>query len=126
MNRLIIISCILTGTIILSIASLFHLKDTSEIFSELILLAEESCLNEDIEGLAQYTQTMSDLINDRHSILSLYVSHEEIEKIESTIIILQSYVITQTYDGALACLKQLYFNTNHMYERELLNWDNIF
>lgn len=126
MDRLLIISCILIGTIILSIASLFHLKDTSEQFCELILLAEESCLDGDIERLDFYTQAMSDLIKERHSLLSLYVSHEEIEKIESTIIILESYVITETLDGALACLKQLYFTTNHMYERELLNWDNIF
>lgn len=126
MNRLIIISSIIVGILILSIVSLIHLKDTSEIFAELILNAEESCLNEDIINLKKYTNAMSNLINDRHSILSLYISHEEIEKIESTIIVLESYVITKTFDGALACLKQLYFTTNHMYERELLNWDNIF
>lgn len=126
MDRLLIISCVLIGTIILSIASLFHLKDTSEQFTELILLAEQSCLDGDVEKLEKYTKAMSNLIKDRHSILSLYISHEEIEKIESTLIILESYVITETLDGALACLKQLYFTTNHMYERELLNWDNIF
>lgn len=126
MDRLLIICCILTGTIILSIVSLFHLKDTSEIFADLIISAETSCLNEDIISLELYTKKMSNLIKDRHSLLSLYISHDEIEKIESTIIVLESYVITQTFDGALACLKQLYFTTNHMYERELLNWDNIF
>lgn len=126
MDRLLIITCILIGTIILSIASLFHLKDTSQQFFVLIEKAEESCLNHDIINLQKYSNALSDLLNDRHSILSLYVSHEEIEKIESNIIILQSYVITQTFDGALASLKQLHFTTNHMYERELLNFNNIF
>lgn len=126
MDRILIITCILIGTIVLSVASLVHLKETSELFSQIIVLAEESCLDKDIEMLEKYTQELWELVNDRYSVLSLYVSHEEIEKIESTIIVLQSYVITETFDGALACLKQLYFTTNHMYERELLNWDNIF
>lgn len=126
MDRLVIISTILVGIIIMSIASLLHLKDTSEIFAELILLAEESCINEDIINLTTHTKAMSNLINDRHSLLSLYISHEEIEKIESTIIVLESYVSLRAYEGALACLKQLYFTTNHLYERELLNLDNIF
>lgn len=126
MDRLIIISTILIGVIIMSIASLFHLKDTSELFSELILKAEESCISGDVEGLEQYTKAMSNLIEERHSLLSLYISHEEIEKIENDIIVLESYVTLGAYEGALACLKQLYFTTNHLYERELLNLDNIF
>lgn len=126
MDRLVIISTILVGIIIMSIASLFHLKDTSELFAELIILAEESCIQEDFISLQKHTKAMSDLINDRHSLLSLYISHEEIEKIESTIIILESYVVLEAYEGALACLKQLFFTTNHLYERELLNLDNVF
>lgn len=110
----------------LSVASLFHLKDTSQEFLEIILLAEQACLDKDTVLLTKYTDELWTLINARHSVLSLYISHEEIEKIESTVIILQSYAITETFDGALACLKQLYFTTNHMYERELLNWNNIF
>ncbi len=126
MDRLVIISTILVGVIILSIVSLLHLKDTSEIFSDLISKAEESCINGDIESLEEYTKAMSNLIEDRHSLLSLYISHEEIEKIENDIIVLESYVTLGAYEGALACLKQLYFTTNHLYERELLNLDNIF
>lgn len=126
MDRILIITIVLIGTIALSITSLFHLKDTSNEFLEIILLAEQACLDKDTILLRKYTDELWELVNAKHSLLSLYVSHDEIEKIESTVIILQSYSITETFDGALACLKQLYFTTNHMYERELLNWDNIF
>lgn len=126
MTRLITTIGIIITIIALCICGVFYTKNTKVQFIELIDTAIEQCENNDINGLKESTKKMSAFFESRHSFLSFFIRHDEIEKIETDIINLSGYTNISSFHNAQISLNHLKFMINHIYKNEIPNMENLF
>lgn len=126
MTRLLTVSSIMVLIVGLMFGATFYAKDTKNSLEVHIKAAIEACQSEDKEGLINASNAMSELLKKRHGVLSLYVRHDETEKLETHNVILSSYAKLGSFESAEVCLAQISFVANHIYQRESLSIDNIF
>lgn len=126
MERLITILCILIGIIGLSIGGIAYASDTKEKISADIEISLTACLNKDITTLREKSKAMSDFIEERHGVLSLYVRHDEIEKLENLLVRLNCYSKISDLDDAAVTLMEAQFMAEHILLRELPSAHNVF
>lgn len=126
MSRLVIVAVIITLILALSLSGVYYAKDTKVQLFELADVAIEQCKEEDAAELISSAKKMSAFFESRHGFLSFFVRHDEIEKMEADLVSLVSYSQLKSFDNAYFCLNHIRYTINHIYNRELPNWDNLF
>lgn len=64
--------------------------------------------------------------NNRHDKLAYYIEHDELEKVETHLTILQSDIEVEDYEQALGELDSCRFVLEHIQEKESFKLKNIF
>lgn len=64
--------------------------------------------------------------NDRHNKLAYYIEHDELEKVETDLTALKSYIETEEYEEAISELDKGVFVLKHIEEKNEFNLQNIF
>lgn len=124
MKRLYVILAILGVILLTALAGVFYAKDTCSTLLSMTEEAQKLCEREDAELLYQQAEKMSAFLESRHLILSLYVRHDELEKL--TLHLSDLCAKTKSGDIQVAVtLSQITFMSRHIYERELPNLDNL-
>ena len=104
-------------------------KATSELSSNLNQLKEE-ILQEDEEVNWEEAQIEFDRINDmwteKYDKMAYYIEHNELEKVESNLTGLKSYIKKQDSPEALNQLENGIFILKHIQEKNALDLKNIF
>lgn len=124
MKRLFVILLILALILSVAAGGVVYAENTCE---ELVSMTEEARRlsdAEDVAALALQAEKMSAFLEGRHLILSLYVRHDELEKLTVHLLTL----CAQTKAGSTdvqTTLAQVSFMAQHIYERELPNLDNL-
>ena len=125
MKRLVAVFILLTVLIVLSFGGKAFVKETRDELIELADKAKEAALSNDAKELLKYAEKMSAFFEDRHSVLSLYVRHDELEKLSAQLLSLLKQAELEDMDIGLT-LAQIVFTADHIYERELFSIDNLF
>ena len=98
-------------------------------------LEEVACLSEqylvegdnkeDIEAVERMN-SISDEWNKYEKILSLYIEHEELEKIDTSIVLIKSYISVDNYEDAIPEAKECVFILNHIRRKQKVSIANLF
>lgn len=125
MARTITIALIIALILALSLFSILYAKNTKDEIKKLTSEALSACESRDLLLLEEKIKSLSDLFEERQGFLSFYVRHDEIEKMESSLVSLRSYAKTGSFEAVNALLYQIEYLAFHIYQRELLNVDQL-
>lgn len=125
MGRMAAICTILALILCVSVFGILYARDTKDVMETAILTAKEACRQEDQAALAASAQEMKAQWESREGILSLYVRHDEIEKMSTYLVSLSAHAQSGSFAGAGAALEQMAFLADHIYRRELPGVNNI-
>ncbi|MBP3800739.1 MAG: DUF4363 family protein [Clostridia bacterium] len=64
--------------------------------------------------------------DDRYNILTYYLEHNELEKVENNLTVLKSYLESDEYAEASAKLDEMTFVLHHIEEKNKLDLKNVF
>lgn len=64
--------------------------------------------------------------NDRHKILAYYIEHDELEKVETELVLLKGNIEVQEYEQGIPNLSNCIFILEHIKEKTALQIKNIF
>ena len=64
--------------------------------------------------------------DDRYNILTYYLEHNELEKVESNLTVLKSYLESKEYAEARTKLDEMTFILHHIEEKNKLDLKNVF
>lgn len=115
---------ILTLLLLLSIAATAYAADTRDILLTMTEEARAYIEQEDAQALYLQAEKMSAFVEGRQAVLSLYVRHDELEKLEVQLISLTAQARSGDTDVSIL-LAQIDFIANHIYERELPEINNL-
>lgn len=104
-------------------------QSINTIFEELKELKEEMLKeNKDIddEKVKDQAEQVWKKWENRHDKLAYFIEHNELEKVETSLIELQSYIDTKEYNDSISQLDKAVFLLNHIQDKYALNLENIF
>lgn len=81
--------------------------------------------NEDYEKSSEKINEINDYLNEVESMLSCYIEHDELEKVQSSLTVLSSYVKMES-DDAFSEANDMSFIIKHIKEKDDLKIKNIF
>lgn len=101
-------------------------KSVKEISNKLIEI-EDEMKKESIENkkIKDKIGEMSNNLEEKHNKLSYYIEHNEIEKVETEITSLKSYVEVEQYDEAINEIERALFILNHIKDKYEFNLKTV-
>lgn len=101
-------------------------KSVKEISNKLIEI-EDEMKKENIENkkIKDKIGEMSNNLEEKHNKLSYYIEHNEIEKVETEITSLKSYVEVEQYDEAINEIERALFLLNHIKDKYEFNLKTV-
>ncbi len=120
---ILILSMIFVGNYI---TQSYTLKSVNEISSNLVEIKGEM-QKENIESkkVNDKIGEMSNNLERRHDKLSYYIEHNEIEKLETELTSLKSYVEVEQYDEAINEIDRALFLLNHIKDKYEFNMKTV-
>lgn len=120
---ILILSMIFVGNYI---TQSYTLKSVNEISSNLVEIKDEM-QKENIESkkVNDKIGEMSNNLERRHDKLSYYIEHNEIEKLETELTSLKSYVEVEQYDEAINEIDRAFFLLNHIKDKYEFNMKTV-
>lgn len=126
MKRLIITVTAIGFIIVAAGYGIIFTKDTRDTLSATISQAVTSCKNGNQQAAEEYSKQLKEEFDERSGVLSLYVRHDELERIEELLVDLRSNIDSGELIGAWKSLYSIEYLLEHIYHHELPNLDNIF
>ena len=93
-----------------------------EIFTEL----KGELLKEDSTQIENKIKDLDSKWTEKHDKLAYYIEHDELEKVDTAIVSMKSYVETDDYSSAIAELDEGKFVLEHIQKKNAFNLENIF
>lgn len=97
-------------------------SDITQIFSDL----KGNMLEEDKNEIDKKVKILDEKWGQKHDKLAYYIEHDELEKVDTAIVSLKSYVETDDYSSAIAELDKGKFILEHIQEKYAFNLENMF
>ena len=97
-------------------------SEITQIFKEL----KEEMLIENKEQIDNKVKILDEKWGQKHDALAYYIEHDEIEKVDTAIVSLKSYVETKDYSSAVAELDEGKFVLEHIQKKNAFNLENVF
>lgn len=97
-------------------------SEITQIFKEL----KEEMLIENKEQIDNKVKILDEKWGQKHDALAYYIEHDEIEKVDTAIVSLKSYVETKYYSSAVAELDEGKFVLEHIQKKNAFNLENVF
>ena len=97
-------------------------SEITQIFKEL----KEEMLIENKEQIDNKVKILDEKWGQKHDALAYYIEHDEIEKVDTAIVSLKSYVETEDYSSAVAELDEGKFVLEHIQKKNAFNLENVF
>lgn len=124
--------CIITVVMIIAINTLMekYTQETVKILSENLVELRNELPNEENENDEETMNKKLDLVceewDKRYNILTCYLEHNELEKIETNLTILKSSIECNEYSDAKCKLDEIIFGLHHIEEKNKLDIKNVF
>lgn len=126
MNRLITIGVIITLILAFSFWGIYYARDTADTYHTMIKQAEILSSKQDTGALLKLANKMDRMWSKREILLSFYVRHDDLDKMGVNLSVLKSHIGNKDYKNINLILQQLDYVAEHIYEKELLNLNNLF
>ena len=97
-------------------------SDITQIFADL----KGDMLKEDKDKINEKVKILDEKWRQKHDRLAYYIEHDELEKVDTAIVSLKSYVETDDYSSAIAELDEGKFILEHIQKKYAFNLENIF
>ena len=97
-------------------------SDITQIFADL----KGDMLKEDKDKIDEKVKILDEKWGKKHDRLAYYIEHDELEKVDTAIVSLKSYVETDDYSSAIAELDEGTFVLEHIQKKYAFNLENIF
>ena len=97
-------------------------SDITQIFADL----KSDMLKEDRDKFNEKVKILDEKWGQKHDRLAYYIEHDELEKVDTAIVSLKSYVETDDYSSAIAELDEGKFILEHIQKKYAFNLENIF
>ena len=83
-------------------------------------------LIENKEQIDNKVKSLDENGGKKHDALAYYIEHDELEKVDTAIVSLKSYVETKDYSSAVAELDEGKFVLEHIQKKNAFNLENVF
>lgn len=105
-----------------------YTKETvSELTSELTLLREDMTNQEvDNKKTRDKIEEIYEQWQKRHDKLAYFIEHDELEKVETELIAIKSYIETEEYQESVSELDKSVFILQHIEDKYAFNLQNVF
>lgn len=123
---LFIVIVIIIGNIITQNYTIESVKELSDSLTELKTKLEEKENNISDDNIKGKIQEIEDNWKSRHERLAYYIEHDELEKVETNITALKSFIITNEYAEAVSELDKSVFVLKHIEDKYAFNLQNVF
>lgn len=127
-KELVICIIIIIGILVLNtITENFTHESVSSLTDQLIGLRNE-ITEENIEKdeIKAKVNNIYSNWNDKYNVLAYYIEHNELEKVETNLVLLLSAIETGEYSDAVAKLNEDIFVLKHIQEKNSFDFKNIF
>ena len=127
-KELIICTIIVISIIIGNIITQNYTKETINITTQKLDELKSKITQEDIltEEVKNEILEIYDEWNKRHDKLAYYIEHDELEKVETDLTSLKSFIEVQEYKEAVSELDKTIYILKHIEEKYAFNLKNIF
>ena len=122
----VIIVLILIGNTITQNYVISSINELSKELSELRENIESDKENIKKDDIKNKFSNIEKKWKDRFKKLAYFIEHDELEKVEKNLVLLNSYIKTNSYEEAIAELNQSYFSLNHLEDKYNFDLENIF
>lgn len=105
-----------------------YTKETvSELTSELTLLREDM-INQEVDNkkTRDKIEEIYEQWQKRHDKLAYFIEHDELEKVETELIAIKSYIETEEYQESVSELDKSVFILQHIEDKYAFNLQNVF
>jgi predicted metalloprotease len=76
--------------------------------------------------LVNHMEEIEEKWTDIHDKMAYYIEHDELEKVDTDLTAMKSYIQTEEYEEAISELDKAVFCLNHIEEKYILELQNIF
>lgn len=97
-------------------------SEITQIFTDL----KGEILKEDKTQIENKVKSLDEKWGQKHDMLAYYIEHDELEKVDTAIVSMKSYVETEDYSSAVAELDEGKFVLEHIQKKYAFNLENIF
>lgn len=125
-KEFIIIIVVIALVVGLDIITSNYTKDSVEIISDELNILREYILEEDKKKAIDKMQEIKEKWEERYKILSFYIEHDELEKVETELTGLVADLSVEEYKNCIAELDTTIFILEHIQEKEEFNFRSIF
>lgn len=102
-------------------------ESVSELTSGLMTLREKMIGQEvDNEKTKNGIEEVYQKWKERHDELAYFIEHDELEKVETELIAIKSYIETQDYEESISELDKSVFILKHIEDKYAFNLQNVF
>lgn len=129
MKKEIIICVVIVIVIIIGnyITQNYTKESVQELNNKLYELRDEiSKQNVDDEKAKKYFKEIEEIWSNRHDKLAYYIEHDELEKVETDITSMKSYIENKEYADCISELDKSVFVLKHIEEKYAFNLENVF
>lgn len=120
--------CIIIVVAIVSL-DIFTQKYTQSATSEITQIFTDlkgDILKKDKAQIDSKVKNLDEKWGQKHDTLAYYIEHDELEKVDTAIVSMKSYVETEDYPSAVAELDEGKFVLEHIQKKNAFNLENIF
>lgn len=103
-----------------------YTETTTQEITSMMSELRDTILNKELEKIATGLNELEENWKEKHDKLAYYIEHDELEKVDTAIVTMKSYVETQDYSSAAAELDEGKFVLEHIQEKNAVNLQNIF
>ena len=97
-------------------------SEITQIFTDL----KGEILKEDKTQIENKVKSLDEKWEQKYDALAYYIEHDELEKVDTAIVSMKSYVETEEYSSAVAELDEGKFVLEHIQKKYAFNLENIF
>ena len=97
-------------------------SEITQIFTDL----KGEILKEDKTQIENKVESLDKKWGQKHDALAYYIEHDELEKVDTAIVSMKSYIETEDYSSAVAELDEGKFVLEHIQKKYAFNLENIF
>lgn len=123
-----VVICIVVIIVIVSLDMFTqkYTRTTTSNITQILADLKSDMLKEDRDKIDEKVEILDEKWGQKHDRLAYYIEHDELEKVDTAIVSLKSYVETDDFSSAIAELDEGKFILEHIQKKYAFNLENIF
>lgn len=101
-------------------------KNTTSYINNIFKELKQGILDENKQRIDENIKKIDDKWNQVHDKLAYYIEHDELEKVDTAIVSIKSFIETDDFSSAIAEVDVAAFVLEHIQKKNAFNLENIF